>query len=113
VREAIAARRSTRDFTDAALSLEELSYLLWATQGVTAVQRDDAGAIVQRFRAAPSGGARYPWRPTWRSSRDRPAAGLYRYLPNDHQLVLVREDAQLGAQIQAACYGMPRWVVRR
>jgi len=35
VREAIAARRSTRDFTDAALSLEELSYLLWATQGVT------------------------------------------------------------------------------
>src|SRR5882672_1951156 len=39
VREAIAARRSTRDFNDAALSLEELSFLLWATQGVTAIQR--------------------------------------------------------------------------
>gem|GEM_PF-61620 len=108
VREAIAARRSARDFTEAALSLEELSYLLWATQGVTAVQRDDAGAIVQRFRAAPSGGARYPLETYLAINRVAGlAAGLYRYLPNDHQLVLVREDPQLGAQVQAACYGMP------
>ena len=108
VREAIAARRSARDFTDAALSLEELSFLLWATQGVTGVQRDEAGAVVQRFRAAPSGGARYPLETYLSINRvNGLAPGLYRYLPNDHELVLVREDAQISAKLQAACYGTP------
>jgi SagB-type dehydrogenase family enzyme len=108
VREAIANRRSVRDFTDAALSLEELSYLLWATQGVTAVQRDDTGATVQRFRAAPSGGARYPLETYLAINRVTGLApGLYRYLPSEHQLVVLREDPQLGAQMQTACYGMP------
>ena len=35
------------------------------------------------------------------------APGIYRYLPGDHQLVLVREDAQVSANLQAACYGTP------
>ena len=108
VREAIATRRSTRDFTDAALSLEELSFLLWATQGITAVQRDDAGAIVQRFRAAPSAGARYPLETHLAIHRVTGLApGIYRYLPNEHELVLVREDAQISSKLQAACYGSP------
>jgi SagB-type dehydrogenase family enzyme len=108
VREAIAARRSARDFTEEALSLEELSFLLWATQGITAVQRDETGAIVQRFRAAPSAGARYPLETYLAISRvEGLAPGVYRYLPNDHQLVLVREDAQVSRKLQAACYGTP------
>ena len=108
VREAIAARRSTREFSDASLSLEELSYLLWATQGVTAVQRDEAGEIAQRFRAAPSGGARYPLETYLAISRVQGIApGVYRYLPNEHQLLLVREDAQISARLIAACYGTP------
>jgi SagB-type dehydrogenase family enzyme len=108
VREAIAARRSVRDFTDAELSLEELSYLLWATQGVTAVQRDDAGAIVQRFRAAPSGGARYPLETYLAIHRVHGvAAGIWRYLPNEHQILLVREDAEISGKLMAACYGTP------
>lgn len=108
VRDAIAARRSARDFSDAALSLEELSYLLWATQGITAVQRDDDGTIVQRFRAAPSAGARYPLETYLAINRvEGVVAGIYRYLPNDHQLVLVREDAQVSSKLMAACYGTP------
>jgi SagB-type dehydrogenase family enzyme len=108
VRDAIAARRSVRDFSDAALSLEELSFLLWATQGITGVQRDEAGAIVQRFRAAPSGGARYPLETYLVISRVQGVpAGIYRYLPSDHQLVLVREDAQISSMAMAACYGTP------
>ena len=59
---------------------------------MTAVQRDDAGAIVERFRAAPSGGARYPLETYLAINRVTGLApGIYRYLPNDHQLVLVRE----------------------
>jgi len=108
MRDAIAARRSVREFSDAALSLEELSFLLWATQGITGEQRDEAGVMVQRFRAAPSAGARYPLETYLAISRvEGLAAGLYRYLPNDHQLVLVREDAQISGKVQAACYGTP------
>lgn len=108
VREAIAARRSTREFTDAALSLEELSYLLWATQGITAVQRDEAGGIVQRFRAAPSAGARYPLETYLAINRVQGVgAGIYRYLPNEHQILLVREDTQVSDKLMASCYGTP------
>src|SRR4051812_30189927 len=108
VREAIAARRSVREFSDAAISLEELSFLLWATQGVTGIQRDESGAVIQEYRAAPSGGARYPLE-TYLAVRrvDGLKPGLYRYLPSEHQLLLVREDAELPGQLQAACYGTP------
>ena len=108
VRDAIAARRSTREFSDATMSPEELSYLLWATQGITAVQRDDAGEIVQRFRAAPSAGARYPLETYLAIHRVQGvAAGIYRYLPNEHQLLLIREDAQVSSKLMAACYNIP------
>jgi len=47
-------RRSQRDYADEPLSREELAGLLWASQGITAVQPHYA------FRAAPSAGALYP-----------------------------------------------------
>jgi SagB-type dehydrogenase family enzyme len=72
------------------------------------VQRDEAGAIVQRFRAAPSAGARYPLETYLAIGRvEGVAAGIYRYLPNEHHLVLVREDAQVSGKLMAACYGTP------
>ena len=108
VRDAIAARRSTREFSDAAISIEELSYLLWATQGITGVQRDETGEIVQRFRAAPSAGARYPLETYLAITRvEGIEAGIYRYLPNEHQLLLVGKDERLSAKLMSACYGTP------
>lgn len=50
----IRARRSHRDFRPEPLSRAQLSQLLWATQGLTALHRGFA------FRAAPSAGACYP-----------------------------------------------------
>ena len=47
-------RKSIRDFTDEPISLEELSYLLWASTGI---QRKEHG---YEFRTAPSAGALYP-----------------------------------------------------
>jgi SagB-type dehydrogenase family enzyme len=47
-------RRSLRDYGDQPISQEELAGLLWASQGITAVQQHFA------FRAAPSAGALYP-----------------------------------------------------
>jgi len=47
-------RRSRRDFTGNPLSLDQLSQLLWATQGITQIDSD------YPFRACPSAGALYP-----------------------------------------------------
>lgn len=45
-------RRSVREYTGAALTLEEVSQLVWAAQGITA--REFGG------RTAPSAGATFP-----------------------------------------------------
>jgi len=52
--ETLLKRRSTRDYSRTPLSLQELSNLLWATQGVT------AEADLPWYRTAPSAGALHP-----------------------------------------------------
>jgi SagB-type dehydrogenase family enzyme len=47
-------RRSRRDYREEPISQEQLAGLLWASQGITAVQQHFA------FRASPSAGALYP-----------------------------------------------------
>jgi SagB-type dehydrogenase family enzyme len=47
-------RKSIRNFTRESLTLEQLSYLLWASTGI---QREEMG---YEFRTAPSAGALYP-----------------------------------------------------
>jgi SagB-type dehydrogenase family enzyme len=50
--EAIAQRRSVRDFTPESIFQSQLSQILWATQGIS-----DTG---EKLRAVPSAGATYP-----------------------------------------------------
>lgn len=50
--EAIARRRSKRDFTPEPVSLSQLSQILWAAQGIS--------DTLSEFRTAPSAGATYP-----------------------------------------------------
>ena len=71
--EALARRRSIRDFAETTLSDAELSQLLWAAQGIT--QRSLG------LRTAPSAGALYPLE-VLLSTR----AGVFRYEPETHQL---------------------------
>jgi SagB-type dehydrogenase family enzyme len=97
----IRQRRSRRAFSDAALSLEELSFLLWATQGVRGTRGDGF-----TMRTVPSGGARHPFETyLWVNRVEGLAAGLYRYLPLEHQLCLLRADDALAEQVVAACSG--------
>lgn len=96
----ISQRRSHRRFTAESLSLEELSFLLWATQGVRQVSADG----VKTFRTVPSAGARHPFETYLVVSRvEGLAAGLYRYLALDHKLCLLRPDAGLGDEVKAGC----------
>ncbi len=97
LKDAIAKRASHRKFSDAALSLAELSYLLWATQGVRKTTEKAS------FRTVPSGGARHPFETYLFVSRvDGLEPGLYRYLPFDHGLHLERKMEGLDAQLDEA-----------
>ena len=87
-------RKSHRSFTGEPLNIEELSFLLWATQGMRAKSVEDGLTYV--WRNVPSGGNRHPME-TYLSIHDVAGieTGLYRYLPVEHQLVLEKFDAAL------------------
>jgi SagB-type dehydrogenase family enzyme len=81
VAEAVRRRASHRRFADSPVTLGELSYLLWATQGVRKHTEKAS------FRTVPSGGARHPFETYLFCSRvEGLEPGLYRYLPFDHAL---------------------------
>lgn len=96
--EAIAKRRSRRKYTEAGLTLEELSFLLWACQGIEKVTNN-----VRAFRTVPSAGCRHPFETYVLVNRvDGIEPGLYRYLPVEHKLCLVRSDEDVLAEIHVA-----------
>lgn len=88
--EAISARRSVREFLPDPLTLEQLSQLLWAAQGVTSASGQ---------RAAPSAGALYPL-----EVYAVTAAGCHHYEPVRHRLVRLSPDDPRAA-LRAAALG--------
>ena len=87
--EAIAQRRSIREFSSRSPSDEQLGQLLWAAQGVT--------DPVRGLRAAPSAGALYPLE-VYVARAD----GLYHYEPRAHGLRRVDARDARGAIGRAA-----------
>lgn len=86
--EALAKRRSVREFTEEQLSLEEIGQLLWAVQGIT----HPAG-----YRTAPSAGALYPLEVYVTTPE-----GMYHYDPQGHFLSLhLQGDLRPGLHIAA------------
>jgi SagB-type dehydrogenase family enzyme len=100
--EAIRRRRSRRRFTGAPLTLAELSFLLWATQGVSKIRDEHAASL----RTVPSGGARHPFETYLFVNRiEGLESGLYRYLPLEHKLCVVDQRAGLVDEVSEATYG--------
>lgn len=99
--EAITQRQSHRKFTGDALTLEELSFLLWSTQGVKSVDENN----VWTKRTVPSGGARHPFETYLVMNRvEAIESGVYRYLPIEHKLSLWRRAINsfpIGFQLHA------------
>jgi len=97
----IRQRRSHRYFTEQSLSLEELSFLLWATQGLRATASFDG--ITYYLRNVPSGGNRHAIETYLNIQRvEGLVAGLYRYLPLDHKLILLKEGTEIREQVNRA-----------
>jgi len=100
---AINQRQSHRVFTNDALTLEELSFLLWSTQGVKSVGENK----VRTKRTVPSGGARHPFETYLLVNRvETIKSGVYRYLPIEHKLLFVAKGSrQFPDRISTACNG--------
>ncbi len=82
---ALGERRSIRRYAPGALSVKEVSQLLWAAQGETQPRTG--------YRTAPSAGATYPLEVYLVAGRiDGLSAGLYRYLPRRHELTKIGPD---------------------
>ncbi|MCK4594066.1 SagB/ThcOx family dehydrogenase [bacterium] len=98
--EVINKRRSRRKFTDEALTNEELSFLLWATQGY---RRDVNG---WSFRTVPSAGSRHSFETYLHVVQvERIDPGLYRFLPKEHKLVFLTGEEGLEERVNEALYG--------
>ncbi len=97
----IQARRSERVYSDESLSFEELSFLLWATQGIS---KTYSGGLAS-LRTVPSAGARHPFETYLLVQRiEELDPGLYRYLPLEHAVYMADSSEGLPARIHAACY---------
>jgi SagB-type dehydrogenase family enzyme len=96
-------RQSNRVFTEESLSLEELSFLLYMTQGVKKV----VGKVnFATFRTVPSGGARHPFE-TYLvvNNVDGLKKGVYRYLALEHKLVYLLNENNLEEKVSEAVSG--------
>lgn len=114
----IRRRRSHRRYSEEALTVEGLSFLLWATQGVRSVSKGN----VHTLRTTPSAGARHPLETYVVVNRvDGLPPGLYRYLPLLHKLCMLSEagpgfmdklvDAAMGQSFVAEAAAVFVWTI--
>lgn len=97
--QAIEQRTTVRNYSDQALTLEELSLLLWYTQGVKRVSKRPV-----TLRTVPSAGARHAFETYLLVNKVKGlAAGLYRYAAIDHALVVLDLAPDVNARLTAAC----------
>lgn len=103
IRDVIARRKSRRKFLPQSLSLEELSFLLWATQGVR--DKGEFSDGIRTLRNVPSGGSLHTFETYLFISRVAGVApGLYRYLPLEHKLLFMSTNIT-AEQVSEACGG--------
>jgi SagB-type dehydrogenase family enzyme len=103
LRDAIASRRSIRHYLAESVTQDELSYLLWATQGIEQVQDP-----FYTLRTVPSAGGRHAFE-TYLSITNVTGLepGIYRYLPFSHQLIQIRTNEHIADLIMKACLDQP------
>jgi SagB-type dehydrogenase family enzyme len=100
LRAAIEGRTSVRSYAEEPLTLAELSFLLWCTQGVKSV-RDSYATL----RTVPSAGARHAFETYLLINRVQGLEpGLYRFLALEHKLGVVNLDPDIAEGITQACW---------
>ncbi|HOP26138.1 MAG TPA: SagB/ThcOx family dehydrogenase [Candidatus Sabulitectum sp.] len=106
IRECILERKSRRKFFDDPLNLEELSFLLWSTQGVKKVVPAYTKTGRATLRTVPSAGARHPFETYLAVNRvEGLEPGIYRYSPLRHSLLYSGSVDGLGIRLTEASAG--------
>ncbi len=102
LRSIIAQRKTLRKYAVTPLSLDELAFLLWATQGVLSVDEQKRHSK----RTVPSAGARHAFETYLLLNRvEGIEAGLYRYAAFDHALCKLKFAANIGEKLKEGCLG--------
>lgn len=96
--ELIELRSTVREYSDKPLSMKELSYLLWCTQGV---KMGLPGNVTRR--TVPSAGSRHAFETYLYVKRvEGLQEGIYRFLALEHALVPVKLGADTNSLVQPA-----------
>lgn len=99
IRTAMETRSSLRKYSQNELSMEELSYLLWATQGVKAITDRPATT-----RVVPSAGSRHAFETYLLINRvGSLIPGLYRYSALKHLLYVHNIEVGINERVTTAC----------
>jgi len=99
--DAIKHRKSHRTFINRSITLYELSFLLWATQGIR--RQIDRG---HAYRTVPSAGCRHALETyLYVLNCEGLEPGVYRYLPLEHKLLFEFTEDHLKEQIVEAVFG--------
>ena len=99
VRKIIEQRKSIRLYSNNPLTRDQLSYLLWCTQGVKEIFHGAA-----TLRNVPSAGARHAFETYLLINNvDGITPGLYRFLALEHSLISVSLDKDIADKITLAC----------
>jgi SagB-type dehydrogenase family enzyme len=97
--ELVEKRETLRKYSPAELTLTELAYLLWGTQGVKSVTDKPVTK-----RTVPSAGSRHPFETYLLINRvEGLKPGLYRYLALSHQIAHLSADENIAQQLTDAC----------
>lgn len=97
----VTRRSSLRQYASTPLTQEELSFLLWCTQGIKEVHAPTA-----TLRTVPSAGARHAFETLLVVHRvDGLEPGLYQYDAADHRLRKLEADERISRRVAQACYG--------
>lgn len=99
LRRAIDQRCTLRRYQDQALSQEELSFLVWTTQGVKSVTNRPV-----TLRTVPSAGARHAFETYLVINRvEGIKPGLYRYISLEHALLPIDMNEEIAEKVAEAC----------
>ncbi len=97
---AINNRKSKRVYSNDSLTLKELSFLLWSTQGIKEVIRDGYAAL----RTVPSAGARHPFETyLYINKVEGLKKGIYKYSALKNAIYFIYDQEDLKEKIIEGC----------
>lgn len=99
LRSAVENRKTIRAYQNRSISMDELSYLLWLTQGVRKISQRPV-----TLRNVPSAGARHAFETYLLINRvEGLPSGLYRYAALEHSLVEIDRSPDINDRVTRSC----------